>query len=65
MYPEYKSDSYMFRQLSPDEVESFADYAVKNDPPTGNWALYHPACRKVWYARGLRPDESAGIGRQP
>ena len=61
MIPTYKSDSYMFRTLTEAEEAEFAEYARTNQPKSGNWALYHPACRAIWYARGLRPDDDAGL----
>ena len=54
----YDSDSYMFRKLTEAEVREFADYAAVNDPPKNvTWSIYHPACRAVWEARGLRPED--------
>lgn len=61
MYPTYKSDSYMFRELNEQEQAEFAEHARTHQPKSGNWALFHPVCRAIWYARGLRPDDDAGL----
>jgi len=48
----------MFRKLTEPELAEFADYAAVNDPPKNvTWSIYHPACRAVWEARGLRPED--------
>jgi hypothetical protein len=51
----------MFRTLTDQEKEEFETYAWSNDPPAGkDWSLYHPSCRKVWWARGLKPAVQDG-----
>lgn len=48
----------MFRTLDAEETARFQPWARENDPPSNaTWSLYHPVCRTVWYARGLRPDD--------
>jgi hypothetical protein len=46
----------IFRELNPQEVKEFEEYAQQNDPPSmSSWELYHPVCREVWIARGFAP----------
>jgi hypothetical protein len=49
----------MFRQLDPAEERQFRDWAEKNVPPSlTKWDLYHPVCRQVWEARGIKPHDA-------
>lgn len=45
----------MFKELTEEEEQQFAEYARANDPEMGGWPIYHPACRKVWRERGFKP----------
>jgi len=57
--PEYASDSYMFRPLTDAERAQFEQYARENDPPhSKTWSVFHPACRAIWAARGLYPQDA-------
>jgi len=48
----------LFRQLSPEEEQTFREYAEQNDPPDmAKWDIYHPVCRQVWEARGISPHD--------
>jgi len=64
--PEYASDGYMFRPLSDTERAQFEQYARENDPPKNDtWQIYHPACRAVWTARGLCPEDKQVTRENP
>lgn len=45
---------YLFRPLTAAEVAAFEAHAEREDPPGQSWSLFHPVCRRVWAARGLR-----------
>ena len=48
----------LFKTLSPQEEQSFIDYATNNNPENmAKWSIYHPVARKVWIARGIYPPE--------
>jgi hypothetical protein len=49
----------LFRELTPEEEQSFCEYAETNNPPDlASWELYHPVCREVWIKRGVGPTGS-------
>ena len=54
----------IFRELEPNEVEEFREYARLNDPSNlAHWEFHHPVCREVWEGRGIHPPaESVGVG---
>ena len=53
--------SGLFRNLTPNEVKEFQDYAIRNDPPDlKEWDIYHPVCREVWCKRGKCPHPAHG-----
>ena len=52
----WKSDSYLFRDLTDDEERAFTEFARDNDPEDPSmWEIYHPVCRKAWLERGIKP----------
>lgn len=47
-----------FKILSPEETIEFQEYARENDPPDiKKWEIYHPVCREIWLARGIKPQQ--------
>ena len=46
----------MFRNLSPEEITQFQDYARNNLPGRADWSMFHPVCREVWWKLACQYD---------
>ena len=46
----------MFRDLSPNEIKAFEEYARNNLPGRADWSMFHPVCREVWWELACQHD---------
>ena len=44
----WSSECRLFRDLSPEQVLDFQDYAKKNGCPDSDLSVFHPVCRLQW-----------------
>lgn len=56
----YKSDNFMFRDLTDAEEEQFRQYAREHDPDLSKWEIFHPICRDEWEKLGKGPKKEFG-----
>lgn len=52
---------WCFRQLTPEEMAQFREYARTHDPDPEKWSIYHPVCRAEWVALKKAPRGVATV----